>query len=178
MPRDPYSAAKLAAENLVHSWGMKDEGFAYTVVRPFNNYGPGQSYKFLIPVLIRRALRGEMFIYGNSWRDFLYVKDTARAVMAILDNPKRTYQETFNVCSGEMVTVSGIAAAIQKIVSGEGGIQNIANKGRGSERDTDIPRLWGDNSKLSSMLGWSPCYSLATGLRETVEWVKNMEAMK
>jgi nucleoside-diphosphate-sugar epimerase len=164
IPKDPYSATKLAAENLVRIEGMKDDSFPYTVVRPFNNFGPRQARHFLVPTLIKRAMEKNVFIKGDSQRDFVYVKDTVEAVTTILDQPEKTHQETFNICTGKQIFVSEIASIINNIVNGD-------QKVRIDERDrpTDIALL-GSNEKIRSILGWSPKYPLDEGLMETVNW--------
>ena len=38
---------------------------------------------------------------------------------------------------------------------------------------SEVFRLWGDNTKLKSLTGFTPSYSIEEGLKETIEWFKN-----
>ncbi len=96
-PRNPYSASKAAAEHLVTSYA-NTYGLEYLMVRPSNNYGPRQHSEKFLPTILRKIAAGEKVpVYGDGQqeREWMYVKDTAKAVRFILENSK--LNETYNV---------------------------------------------------------------------------------
>lgn len=98
-PRNPYSASKAAAEHLVTSYA-NTYGLEYLMVRPSNNYGPRQHSEKFLPTILRKIAAGEKIpVYGDGQqeREWMYVKDTAKAVRFILENSR--LNETYNVSS-------------------------------------------------------------------------------
>ena len=98
-PRNPYSASKAAAEHLVTSYA-NTYGLEYLMVRPSNNYGPRQHSEKFLPTILRKISAGEKIpVYGDGQqeREWMYVKDTAKAVRFILENSR--LNETYNVSS-------------------------------------------------------------------------------
>jgi dTDP-glucose 4,6-dehydratase len=94
-PRSPYSASKAASDHLAHAW-MDTYGLPVIVTNCSNNYGPYQFPEKLIPVVILKCLSGEAIpVYGKgeNIRDWLYVDDHARALLAAVEKgrPGRTY---------------------------------------------------------------------------------------
>src|SRR5437764_12135638 len=86
MPNSPYAASKAAAEHLVraahHTFGLDT-----TLTRSGNNHGPQQFPEKLIPLILANALRDEPIpIYGDGQnvRDWIYVDDHCRAILALL----------------------------------------------------------------------------------------------
>ncbi len=94
-PHSPYSASKAASDHLVRAW-MDTYGLPVVVTNCSNNYGPYQFPEKLIPVVILKCLRGEpipVYGQGENIRDWLYVDDHARALLAAATQgvPGRTY---------------------------------------------------------------------------------------
>ena len=80
-PQSPYSASKIAADNLALSY-FYSFGVPVTILRPFNTFGPRQSTRAVIPSIITQVLFGKKIInLGNLTpsRDFTYVNDTVNA---------------------------------------------------------------------------------------------------
>ena len=85
-PRNPYSATKAAAEHLVTSY-YTTHGVEYKMVRMSNNFGPRQHREKLLPTVIHSISKDRKIpVYGNgkNIRDWLYVKDSARAIKRVL----------------------------------------------------------------------------------------------
>ena len=90
-PSSPYAASKAAADLLCLAF-VRTHAVPVVLVRSSNNYGPFQFPEKLIPVLCRRALLGEALpVYGDGLqrRDWLYVEDNVRAVLAALERDSR-----------------------------------------------------------------------------------------
>ena len=94
-PSSPYAASKAAADLFVQA-SRRTYGLPVLIARPCNHYGPHQFPEKLIPFMIRKMLRGDRLpLYGDGrqLRDWLYVEDGARALLAILrrGTPGRAY---------------------------------------------------------------------------------------
>ena len=94
-PHSPYSASKAASDHLARAW-MDTYGLPVIVTNCSNNYGPYQFPEKLIPVVILKALRGDpipVYGKGENIRDWLYVEDHARALLAAVERgrPGETY---------------------------------------------------------------------------------------
>jgi len=94
-PSNPYSASKAAADMLVMAWG-RTYNVEYNLIRPTNNYGEGQYPEKLIPLAIKRLFLGKKIKLHNAGtpvRTWLHVKDTALAVMTVLERgaPNKIY---------------------------------------------------------------------------------------
>ena len=85
-PHSPYSASKASSDHLVRAW-FDTYGMPVLITNCSNNYGPCQFPEKLIPVVILKAMRGEKIpVYGKgeNIRDWLYVEDHARALLAVI----------------------------------------------------------------------------------------------
>jgi UDP-glucose 4-epimerase len=110
-----------------------------------------------------------IFGQGEQTRDFLYVKDAAKAVVTVLEN-ESARNRTLNISSGRETSVRQIAEAVCKSfdLDPHTFIESQA------PRPGDVMRHLGDNSLLNSVTGFTPQYTLNDGLQETVEWFKKL----
>ena len=79
-PQSPYSATKISADSISLSF-YRSYDLPITILRPFNNYGPRQSNRAIIPTIISQFYNQNKYIEVgniNTTRDFTYVSDTAR----------------------------------------------------------------------------------------------------
>lgn len=169
-PRSVYAVSKLAAE----CW-VKSGPTPWTIIRPFNVYGPGQRDDFVIPTFIHQALAGKpCTVYGDGMqvRSFGYVTDLCHAVEACLLNPQ-AIAGTFNIGSDvQPVSMSELAYEITKIVRADGVAvqqpEKIAYADRAPEREISMRVPCTD--KAFNLLGWQPDVSLQDGLERTVQF--------
>ena len=108
-PTTPYAAGKAAADLMVHSF-YKVLGLDISIVRPFNNYGPRQNAEgalaAIIPVTAKRIKDGGMPMVegdGEQTRDFIYVEDTVRGLIAAYENEK-SRGKIINLGSGKDIS--------------------------------------------------------------------------
>ncbi len=166
--QSPYSATKIAADKLVESF-QHSFGVPVTTVRPFNTYGPRQSPRAVIPTIASQALHGTTVMLGHlsPTRDFTYVSDTvegfirAAAVAAI--------GQTFNLGSGEEISVGGLVELIGEILGTQLQVEHDPKRDRPDASEVD--RLVSDNTRAREVLGWEPTVSLRDGLSRTLEWI-------
>ena len=157
-PATWYAASKAAQEAMALG-AFRAEGLRVIATRSFNQAGPGQSPRFLLPSLVERvrALQSDAagdrtLILGNldTTRDFVHVADAAEAYVALVD--RGVPGEVYNVCSGDGVTVEALA----REVCARAGVDAVLASDPALRRAVDVPWLVGDNSKLRSATGWAP----------------------
>ncbi|TAK12696.1 MAG: NAD-dependent epimerase/dehydratase family protein [Anaerolineae bacterium] len=167
-PRSPYAVSKLAGEYYVRTIGSL-WGIETVCLRVFNAYGPGQhlpaSHPPVIPNFIRQAIRGGTLVVhgdGNQTRDFVYVKDVVRAMVAAATAPDLN-QRVINVGSGRETSIRQIAEAV------------IALTGSNTEiiyairNDSGVSRMCADLALAKKKLAFETQTSLEGGLRLTLE---------
>lgn len=167
--QSPYSASKIGADKLVESY-YRSFGVPAVTIRPFNTYGPGQSNRAVIPTIITQAVSGDVVRLGNldAIRDFTYLDDTVDgfllAGMADLWNG-----ETFNLGTGEEISIAAVAELIFRIMGKQAEIQ--VEQGRLRPEKSEVLRLISDNRKAKEALGWQPKVGMEEGLRRTIDWI-------
>ena len=171
-PRSPYSASKASSDHLVSAW-HHTYGLPVLISNCSNNYGPYHFPEKLIPLTILNAVAGKPLpVYGKGLnvRDWLYVDDHARALLAILE--KGRVGETYNVGGRNERTNIDVVRRICSL------LDRLSPKGAPHDRlityVTDRPghdaRYAIDASKLEGELGWRAAESFDTGIEKTVTW--------
>jgi UDP-glucose 4-epimerase len=167
-PRSPYAVSKLAAEYYVRTigdlWGIET-----VCLRVFNAYGPGQhlpaSHPPVIPYFLRQAVRnGTIVIHGegDQTRDYIYLDDVVRAMIAASTAPNVNHQ-IINIGSGRETSVRELARLVLKITNSDAEIlYNPRN-------DPGVSRMCADISLAKEKLTFQPRGSLEEGLRLTLE---------
>ena len=161
-PREPYSASKAAAENIVNGYSGA-YGINTAVVRPFNIYGPGQNESFLIPSIFKQASGSDVIEVGNvePTRDFTYITDVVAGFLKIAESGSGVY----NIGSGVEVKVGDIVRKIVEIVNPDIEIRSVIDRQRSG--GVEIPRLCADVSRLKG-IGWEPTIGIDEGLNKIV----------
>ena len=65
-------------------------------LRPFNNFGPRQSLRAIIPTILTQVIKNKKFVMlgnMNSTRDFTFVEDTAQAYLKALNNFRKFFKK-------------------------------------------------------------------------------------
>jgi dTDP-glucose 4,6-dehydratase len=181
-PNSPYAASKAAADHLVRA-SHETYGLPALITNCSNNYGPYQFPEKLIPLMILNALEGKALpIYGDgaNVRDWLYVEDHCRGILAVLRRGKPG--EKYNLGGRSERTNLEVVDTICDLVEAEmPAAENPALRARGlaSYRDlktfvADRPghdrRYAIDESKIRRELGWEPQHDFTAGMRATVRW--------
>jgi dTDP-glucose 4,6-dehydratase len=181
-PNSPYAASKAGADHLVRAYG-ETYGMPVLLTNCSNNYGPYQFPEKLIPLMILNALEGkDLPIYGDgkNVRDWIYVEDHCRGVMAALR--KGETGEKYNLGGrSERTNVEVVDAICDALEEEVPAADNDALKARGlsSYRDLktfvrDRPghdkRYAIDDDKARRELGWTPGHDFESGLADTVRW--------
>ena len=106
----------------------------------------------------------------GSYRDFVDVRDVARAVRAALI-PVGLRQRVFNVGSGQAVTARHVVEALAAVAGFDG---EIAERGNGPARSAAVGWIRADVTRTRRVLGWSPSYDLEDSLKAI--WTDGMVA--
>jgi len=167
-PVSPYAASKAGAE-LAARETHERTGLRVVVVRPFQQTGPGQDERFVVPALVRRLLAAKALGAGavkvgnlDPVRDFLDVRDVADALVALLDCG--VAGETYNVATGTGVALRDLFDRIAAIV----GVSVVPEADARLMRAADIPYLVGDPAKLTAAAGWRAALPLERTLGDLV----------
>lgn len=168
-PASLYGASKLFCEQLIRSYAQQ-QNTSYAILRYGHIFGPGEAaYKKLIPQTIQRLLQGEspvLYGDGSAERDFLYVED---AVEATLRAATSEIQEIapVNIVRGESKSIRTIVETLIQLTGFSGSIQYLADKPVGNS-------LRFDSSKMQDVLGTWKLISLEEGLKNEVEYFRNL----
>ena len=164
-PESPYAAGKAAGELYLEMFSRL-YGIGCSFVAPANVYGPRQNphgEAGVVAIFSQRLLNGEptkVFGSGSNTRDYVYVKDVARAFY--LSSKNEANGERFNIGTGIETSDRELHTLVAKAVGApDEPIFAPARKG-------DVPRSALNSSKAKKLLGWEPCLTLEAGIKETV----------
>ncbi len=164
-PNSPYSASKAGSDLLARSY-FRTFKVPVVITRASNNYGPYQFPEKLIPLMILNALEDRILpVYGDGMqiRDWLYVDDHCRAILAILR--KGRDGEIYNIGGNRSLPNREVVA---KILAGTGKpdslIRSVADR-PGHDRRYAL-----SSEKVMRETGWAPSVNFEEGLARTIDW--------
>ncbi|MCM1522538.1 MAG: GDP-mannose 4,6-dehydratase [Muribaculaceae bacterium] len=168
-PQSPYSATKIGADAMALSF-WHAFGLPVVVARPFNTYGPRQSARAIIPSIISQIAAGKREINVGDLtptRDFNFVTDTAAGFIALGETPGIEGRE-INIATGTEVSMADTLDMIAKVMGAD--VTFKTDPARLRPAGSEVFRLCGDNTLITSLTSWRPQIDLETGLRRTAEW--------
>ena len=164
-PSSPYAASKASADLLALAYARTYK-LPLLITRASNNYGPYQFPEKLIPLMISNALDGAPLpVYGDGLqvRDWLYVEDHCRAILAVLQ--RGAEGEVYNIGGNRALTNREVIRRILDVTgASESLIQTVTDR-PGHDRRYALR-----SDKLARDTGFTPQMSFEDGLRETVRW--------
>ncbi|MET9066785.1 NAD-dependent epimerase/dehydratase family protein [Streptosporangium sandarakinum] len=165
-PRNAYATTKLAQEHLAANWARETGGTA-VALRYHNVYGPGMPRDTPysgVAAIFRSALEAgrapRVFEDGGQRRDFVHVRDVARANLAALGGGVPGTSAAYNIASGEPHTVGEMALAL----AGEG--EGPAPVVTGEYRLGDVRHIVAGPRRAEAELGFRAGIRFADGMRE------------
>jgi dTDP-L-rhamnose 4-epimerase len=168
-----YALTKYAQEREVLIFGEAYDVEA-VALRLFNVFGAGQAlsnpYTGVLANFASRLASGErptIFEDGEQKRDFVHVRDVARAFRLAYERPEAR-GELFNIGSGQAYTISGDA----RLLAGAMEVPHLQPEILGKSRSGDIRNCFSDIAKARELLGFEPRHRLEDSLDEFVEWVR------
>ena len=179
--QSPYSATKIAADQLAYSFYSSFD-LPVVTVRPFNTYGPRQSARAVIPTIITQIANGARRIQLGALtptRDFSYVEDTVNGFLAALNSPNGL-GEVINLGSNFEISICETVALIAEGMNTT--VEIISTEERIRPENSEVERLWADNTKAKELFRWQPTYSgrdgFKRGLDETIAWFTQSENLR
>ena len=175
--QSPYSASKIGSDAMAMSYYNAFK-LPVTIVRPFNTYGPRQSARAVIPTIITQIASGVKEIKlgdVSPTRDFNYVEDTCRGFILLAINDK-SIGEVVNIGSNYEITIGDTLGIIKEIMKSD--VKFILDNERIRPDKSEVFRLWCDNTKINTLTGFKPVYSIKEGLAKTIEWFSETENLK
>ncbi|MBN1238923.1 MAG: NAD-dependent epimerase/dehydratase family protein [Gammaproteobacteria bacterium] len=177
-PSSPYALTKYDQELMCLMYGA-----AYSLptvaLRLFNVYGPRQAlsnpYTGVMAIFACRLLNGNppiIFEDGAQRRDFVNVRDVARAFRAALERPEAD-GHAINVGSGRSLAIRDVAALLAGVL----GREDLEPQVAGKYRAGDIRHCFADISRAESLLGYRPQVALEDGIEELAEWLSRQTAV-
>ena len=172
-PNSPYSASKAASDHFVRAYG-ETYHLPIVISNCSNNYGPNHFPEKLIPLFIHNIINKKSLpVYGDGLytRDWLYVKDHARAIDIIFHEGKKA--DTYNIGGfNEWTNIDlvKLMCAQMDVKLGRAAGESEALITYVKDRPGHDRRYAIDATKLNKELGWSPSVTFEQGLGETIEW--------
>jgi UDP-glucose 4-epimerase len=187
-PLSSYGFQKLAVEYFARA-AWDQYRLPYTIVRPFNCVGIGESralgdveiesgnvklaMSHVVPDLVQKVVRGQDPLHilgtGDQVRHYTYGGDLARGIVTTLDNPVAV-NEDFNISTAVGHTVTELASVIwEKIKGSDVPLQLVHD----DAFEFDVQKRVPDVSKARDLLGFEATTSLEEMLDEVIPWISN-----
>ena len=169
-PYSPYGISKLAGEHYIAAYG-KHYGLSWKVLRYANVYGPRQIAKGeggVVSIFCEQVIAGQNpTIQGDGLqtRDFIYVKDVARANLAALD---RGETGVYNIGTQTEISIQKLLEAMEQAAG------RTISPTFSAPREGDIRFSVLNAEKAGKQLGWTPTVSLTEGLKETFHYYSEL----
>ncbi|MGB9878312.1 MAG: NAD-dependent epimerase/dehydratase family protein [bacterium] len=164
-----YTTTKIASEALIHNyWQLYKVPF--TILRYGIPYGPRMREELVIPIFVRKALRGEPITIqgdGSQYRNYIYIDDLIRG--HILAMSERAENQTYNLEGPRKITIREIAETIKEIIGSQVEIKYV------EARPGDFKGRTASFEKAEKELGWKPEIDFKEGMQRYIEWYKARE---
>jgi len=173
-----YALTKYAQERQVLIFGQA-YGVDATALRLFNVFGPGQAlsnpYTGVLANFASRLANDQppmIFEDGEQQRDFVHVRDVARAFRLALETSAAS-GHVVNIGSGQAYSIREVA----QLLAAAMGVPEIEPEIMQQARSGDIRNCFADISKARALLGYDPQFRLEQSLGEIVDWVQTAGAV-
>jgi nucleoside-diphosphate-sugar epimerase len=177
-PKSAYGFSKLAGEVYCHA--LADEhGLLYTIVRPFNAYGPGEvpdaepGIAHAVPDLIAKVLSGQkplqIFGSGKQTRTLTHSDDIADGIVTAMAHPGGE-NEDFNISANEELTVAEIAEIIWEACGNDPAEFELEHL---PSFEVDVQKRHPSTEKAKRLIDWEAQIEVRDGIAQTVEWFRS-----
>ena len=167
-PISAYGISKMAFERYLHFF-LKNKGLDYSIIRIANAYGRRQNLRNqqgVIGIWLQKILHKtplEIWGDGTVVRDYIHVKDVARAIISVLNYTGN--RRVFNIGSGQGYSLNEILALCQKVSACQAEVHYKLS------RSSDVPKNVLNIEKAQKELAWKPLIDLEEGIRDTWDWI-------
>ena len=168
-----YSSSKSLMETFfAHG---KEKKLKFSIIRPFNVYGPGQNPIFVVSNTLSKIMKGEkpeIYDGGNQSRCFTYVDDIVSAAIKI-SNSNKTNGKAYNVARNKSYSIKKTISICKKLLNSKVNLKKINTKLKYGKLYQDVYKRDPSVERLKSDLNWLPMVDLIDGLKMTIKWIKN-----
>ncbi len=168
LPISPYAGTKVSGELMGHVYAHLF-GMRFVALRFFTVYGPRQRPDLAIHKFARAMLEGSsipVFGNGSSRRDYTYIDDIIRGVIAAMHYDRTPY-EVINLGNSRTVSLMEMIATI------EDALRKRAELLYEPEQPGDVPVTYADVSKAKDLLGYDPQVPFDAGIHNFVAWLRS-----
>lgn len=177
LPLSPYAATKVAGESLLRAYSAS-YGLETVALRYFNIFGPRQnanSAYAAVMAAFAKALLAKVrpLIYGDGEqsRDFTFVRNAVHANLLAARHVGAIRGEVINVGCGHRITVNELGARMRDVY----GCSDLLPDHQ-PQRAGDLKHSFADLAKARTILGYEPIVGFEEGLKETLNWYRNLIA--
>ena len=178
-PLSPYAESKAAADDLCAEY-QREFGLAVLRLRAFNQLGPGQDPRFVVPSICKQIADAEMagdvvcqLQLGNlnTRRDFLDVRDVVQAYRLLIDHgdPAQTYLAGQGR-SESLRELVDIAVSLARLP-----VEVVSDASR--IREGEQPDLYAEPRALKE-LGWAPRIPIEQSISDTLDYWRDRAHME
>lgn len=175
VPKSFYAVGKLASENYMRIFSNSFD-IQCTALRFFNVYGIGQNMKNLkqgmASIYLAMAINNRHIVVKGSkdrFRDFVYIDDVVKAVIAALNRKNGNKYDYYNVCNCKKQTVESVIDVIKSNLPYDINCEFVEGT------PGDQFGIYGDNQKIKKDLFWEPCIDFKTGMKMMIDWAQNLK---
>ena len=169
-PISPYGASKLSCESYIKAYSSMYQIESY-ILRFGNVYGPycfhkkGVINKLLDSILNKKKFN--VFGDGTSSRDYIYVKDVAKAILSCLLKDSNSLENTYHLSTNVETTLNELISIFSKIANKKVQVQYFPS------RIGEVYRNFADYNLAKKELSFEPNKDLESLLKDTFKWYKN-----
>ena len=166
-PSTAYGMAKLCAGQMTRL-SCKNKGIRHIWPRILSTYGPCSPDQTVLFYVIRELLAGRspLLSGGEQMWDFLYLRDAAQALLALMEQGRDG--ETYLIASGQSQQLKEYFFQTRDIIDP----RLALNLGAIPYSSSTVMHLGADIQKIKRDTGWKPLTAFENGIRETIEWVR------
>jgi len=168
LPISPYAGTKVSGELMGHVYAHLFD-MRFVALRFFTVYGPRQRPDLAIHKFARTMLEGSpisVFGDGSSRRDYTYIDDIIRGVVAAMHYDRTPY-EVINLGNSRTVSLMEMIATL------EDALGKRAELLYEPEQPGDVPVTYANVSKAKELLGYESIVPFDTGIRNFVAWLRS-----
>ena len=170
-PVSLYAATKKADELMSHTYAHLF-GLPQTGLRFFTVYGPWGRPDMAYWLFTQAMLEGRpirVFNDGEMWRDFTYVDDVVRAIVAVLDKPPAEDPpcRIYNIGNNRPERLDDFIATLERLL----GVTAMRNNE--PMQTSDVEQTYADMTALERDFGFRPSVSIEDGLKKFVDWYRS-----
>ncbi|MCK6550290.1 GDP-mannose 4,6-dehydratase [Myxococcota bacterium] len=172
-PISPYAATKKAGELLGYTYHHL-HAIRFVGLRFFTVYGPRQRPEMAIHLFARKIMDGEPITVngdGSSSRDYTYIDDIVKGVVAAIDRSVKTEgYRIYNLGCSDTTTLSELVAHLEGAIGKKAIIKSV------DDQPGDVPRTFADVTRARAELGYDPSTRVSEGIPKFVRWLERRRA--